>query len=183
MAELSTVARPYAEALFAAAQSAGSLEAWLAAVDELAALMKHPQVAQTVADPKLERERVLPLLAGLLKGPLPEDGGRAGRNFLQVLIDNDRLAALPEIARQFRALKNASEGVADCLIESAFALTDAQLADLLAALSRRFGLKLKAEVRVDAGLIGGVRVTVGDQVLDSTVKTRLAQMQAALTAA
>ncbi len=97
-------------------------------------------------------------------------------------MENDRLAALPEIARQFRVLKNESEGVADCLIESAFPMSDAQVAELLAALSKKFGLKLKPEVRVDAGLIGGVRVTVGDHVLDTSVKTRLAQMQAALTA-
>jgi F-type H+-transporting ATPase subunit delta len=136
-------------------------------------------VAEIVADPKLGEGQVLDLLAGLLKSPLPA----SGQHFLQTLVDNDRLTALPEIARQFRVLKNESEGVADCLIESAFPMTDAQVADLLAALSKKFGLKLKPDVRVDASLIGGVRVSVGDHVLDSTVKTRLAQMQAALTAA
>lgn len=179
MAELSTIARPYAEALFSAARGAGSLDAWLTCSDELAALVRHPQVAEVVADPKLGGAQVLDLLAGLLKSPLPAEG----RNFLQMLVDNDRLAALPEIARQFRALKNASEGVADCLIESAFPMPDAEVADLVAALSRKFGLKLKPEVRVDASLIGGVRVAVGDHVLDSSVKTRLSQMQAALTVA
>jgi F-type H+-transporting ATPase subunit delta len=132
-----------------------------------------------VADPKLGKDQVLGLLTGMLKSPLPAEGG----NFLRMLVENDRLTALPEIARQFRVLKNESEGVADCLIESAFPMTDAQVADLLAVLSKKFGLKLKPEVRVDASLIGGVRVTVGDHVLDSSVKTRLGQMQAALTAA
>lgn len=179
MAELSTIARPYAEALFAAARGAGSLQAWVGVADELAALVRHPQVAEVVADPKLGRDQVLSLLTGMLKSPLPAEGG----NFLRMLVENDRLAALPEIARQFRVLKNESEGVADCLIESAFPMTDAQVADLLAVLSKKFGLKLKPEVRVDASLIGGVRVTVGDHVLDSSVKTRLGQMQAALTAA
>jgi F-type H+-transporting ATPase subunit delta len=179
MAELSTIARPYAEALFAAARAAGTQDAWLAAADELGALVRHPQVAEVVADPKLGQPQVIDLLAGMLKSPLPQNG----RHFLQTLVENDRLAALPEIARQFRVLKNESEGVADCLIESAFPMSDAQVAELLAALSKKFGLKLKPEVRVDAGLIGGVRVTVGDHVLDTSVKTRLAQMQAALTAA
>jgi F-type H+-transporting ATPase subunit delta len=179
MAELSTIARPYAEALFAAARGAGSLDAWLAGSDELAALVRHPQVAEIVADPKLGGAQVLDLLTSLLKSPLPAEG----HNFLQMLVDNDRLAALPEIARQFRALKNASEGVADCLIESAFPMPESEVADLVAALSRKFGLKLKPEVRVDASLIGGVRVAVGDHVLDTSVKTRLSQMQAALTAA
>ena len=87
------------------------------------------------------------------------------------------------IARQFRRLKNESEGAADCLIESAFPLSEQQAQDLLWGLSRKFGLKLRPEVKVDPELIGGVRVTVGDHVLDSSVKTRLAQMHAALTAA
>lgn len=179
MAELSTIARPYAEALFSAAKAAGSLEAWVAVADELAGLVRHPRVAEVVADPKLGSTQVIDLLAGLMQSKLPAEG----RNFLQMVVENDRLAALPDIARQFRMLKNESEGVADCLIESAFPMNEAQVSDLLAALSKKFGLKLKPEVRVDAGLIGGVRVTVGDHVLDTSVKTRLGQMQAALTAA
>jgi F-type H+-transporting ATPase subunit delta len=179
MAELSTIARPYAEALFTAAKAGGSLDAWVVAAGELAALARHPQVAEVISDPKLGERQVFDLLTGLMKSTLPADGS----NFLKLLIENDRLAALPEIARQFRILKNQSEGVADCLIESAFPMNESQVADLLAALSKKFALKLKPEVRVDAGLIGGVRVTVGDHVLDTSVKTRLAQMQAALTAA
>ncbi|MDZ7653482.1 MAG: F0F1 ATP synthase subunit delta [Burkholderiaceae bacterium] len=179
MAELSTIARPYAEALFNAAQASGSLEAWVVATDELATLARHPQVAEVVSDPKLGDRQVFDLLTGLMKSQLPAEG----KNFLQMLIDNDRLAALPEIARQFRVLKNQSEGVADCLIESAFPMNDAQVSELLSALAKKFALKLKPDVRVDASLIGGVRVTVGDHVLDTSVKTRLAQMQAALTAA
>jgi F-type H+-transporting ATPase subunit delta len=179
MAELSTIARPYAEALFAAARAAGSLDACLAAADELAALLRHPKVVEVVSDPKLGDAQVFDLLSGLVKARLPAEGA----NLLRMLVENDRLAALPEIARQFRALKNQAEGVADCVIESAFPMTEAQVNDLLAALSKKFGLKLKPEVRVDASLIGGVRVSVGDHVLDTSVKTRLAQMQAALTAA
>lgn len=179
MAELSTIARPYAEALFAAAKASGSQEAWLAATDELAALARHPQVAQVVADPKLGEDQVFEMLAGMMKAKLPAEGS----NFLKMLIENDRLAALPEIARIFRVRKNESEGVADCLIESAFPMSEGQVNELLAALSKKFGLKLKPEVRVDASLIGGVRVTVGDHVLDTSVKTQLGQMHAALTAA
>ena len=179
MAELSTVARPYAEALFAAAKGAGSLERWVGLADELAGLVRHPQVAELVANPRLDAQQVFDVLTGLLKSPLRPEG----KNFLQLLIDNDRLATLPEIARQFRILKNAAEGVADCLIESAFPLDDAQVGDLVAKLAKKFGLQLKPEVRVDQSLIGGVRVTVGDHVLDTSVKSRLAQMQAALVAA
>jgi F-type H+-transporting ATPase subunit delta len=179
MAELSTVARPYAEALFSVAQGSGEkLDGWLAAAEDLAGLMAHPQVAEVVADPKLGHEQVFGLLTGMMKAPMPP----AGTNFVKVLIENQRLAVLPEVAAQFRRLKNRAEGVADCLIESAFPLSDAQVAELLASLSKKFGQKLKPEVRVNADLIGGVRATVGDQVLDGSVRARLTDMQTALTA-
>lgn len=179
MAELSTVARPYAEALFAVAQgNKAGLDAWQAALGELAALMSNADVAEVVSDPNLDNAQVQALLTGMLKSPLPADGA----NFLALLVENQRLAVLPEVAVQFRQLKNAAEGVADCLIESAFPLNDAQVNDLVAGLAAKFGRKLKAEVRVNPELIGGVRATVGDQVLDSSVRARLNDMQAALTA-
>lgn len=182
MAELSTIARPYADALFAAAQAdrsaAGALDHWLAQLEELAALARHPQVAALLGDPKLTPAQIFELLTGLAQKKLPP----ALENFLRVVIENDRLAVLPEVARQFRRRKNEAEGAADCLIESAFPLADGQLSELLWGLSRKFGVKLKPEVKVDPELIGGVRVTVGDHVLDGTVKARLAEMHAALTA-
>jgi F-type H+-transporting ATPase subunit delta len=179
MAELSTVARPYAEALFAVAQGSGEkLDVWLAAVDELARLMAHPQVAEVVADPNLDHQQVFGLLTGMMKEPLPT----VGANFLKLLIENQRLAVMPEVAAQFRALKNRAEGVAECLIETAFPLADGQASELVASLSKKFGQKLKPEVRVNADLIGGVRATVGDQVLDGSVRARLMEMQTALTA-
>jgi F-type H+-transporting ATPase subunit delta len=182
MAELSTIARPYAEALFAAASSeksaAGVLDQWLPVVAEMAAVARHPEVAEVVNDPKLGGPQVYDLVRGLIKAPLPS----ALENFLKLVVDNGRLAALPEVARQFRAMKNAAEGQADCLIESALPLSDTQVGDLLGSLSRKFGLKLIPEVKVDPELIGGVRVSVGDHVLDDTIKARLAQMHTALTA-
>lgn len=179
MAELSTIARPYADALFETARASGEgLERWLAAVEELAALMSHPQVAQVVADPKLGDAQVVDLLASLVKEPLPA----TGTNFLKLLVANQRLAVLPEVAVQFRQLKNEAEGVADCLIETAFPLSDAEVNELLGALAKRFGTGLRPSVQVNPALIGGVRVAVGDQVLDSSVRARLNQMQTALTA-
>jgi F-type H+-transporting ATPase subunit delta len=182
MAELSTIARPYAEALFAAASSdksaAGVLDQWLNVVAEMAAVARHDEVARIVSDPNLGAGRVYDLVRGLIKSPLPI----AAENFLRLVVDNGRLATLPEVARQFRAMKNAAEGQADCLIESALPLAEQQVHDLLWSLSRKFGLKLIPEVKVDPELIGGVRVSVGDHVLDDTIKARLARMHSALTA-
>ena len=103
MAELSTIARPYADALFDAAQASGEgLERWLVIVEELAGLMSHPQVAEVVADPKLGDSQVVDLLAGMVRQPLPS----GGTNFLKLLVANQRLEVLPQVAVQFRLLKN-----------------------------------------------------------------------------
>jgi F-type H+-transporting ATPase subunit delta len=179
MAELSTIARPYAQALFESARAEDSLTSWVEIADELATLAAHPQVAAVVADPKVGAAQIFEFLSGLMTSKLPADGA----NFLHTLIDNGRLAAMPEIAHQLRALKNAAEGVADCLIETAFPLNDAQVNELVGVLAKRFGLKLKAVVKVDPELIGGVRVAVGDHVMDTSVRTRLQAMKSALTAA
>lgn len=179
MAELSTIARPYADALFETARGTGEgLDRWLAVVEDLASLMSHPQVAQVVADPKLGDSQVVDLLASLVKQPLPA----AGVNFLKLLVANQRLAVLPQVAVQFRQLKNDAEGVADCLIETAFPMADGQVDELVSALAKRFGTKLRPSVQVNPALIGGVRIAVGDQVLDNSVRARLNQMQTALTA-
>lgn len=182
MAELSTIARPYAEALFEAAregQAGASAAELLVVVDALAGVATDPQVASLAGDPKLSAGQLFELIAGTLPQALPASAA----NLLRVVIENGRLAALPEIARQFRLLKNESEGVADAVIESAFPMAEAEVASLVAALGKKFpGIALKPQLVVEPTLVGGVRVTVGDQVLDGTVKARLAQMHAALTA-
>lgn len=182
MAELSTIARPYAEAFFEVAREGkdgANAADLLDVVDSLAGIATDPQVAALAGDPKLTSDQLFDLIAGSLPRAMPA----AAANLLRVIIENGRLAALPEVARQFRLLKNESEGVADAVIESAFPMSEADVAALVAALGKKFpGIALKPQVVLDASLVGGVRVTVGDQVLDGTVKARLAQMHAALTA-
>ena len=176
MAEIATIARPYAEALFKAstADLAGTA-VWL---DEFAMMAGNPQLQQFADNPKIAASQVFDLITGLSKAALPV----AARNFLQTVIDNGRLSVLPEIATQFRALKNARSGSSDAVVHSAFPIEGAALADLAVVLEKRFGRKLNLSVALDASLIGGVRVVVGDEVLDTSVKARLEQMKAALTA-
>jgi len=175
MAELATIARPYAEALFkaAGAQSASHVEA----LDALAAVAANAELRQFADNPKVSDAQVVELVTGVartaLSAPL--------QNLLQLVVENRRLVALPEIAAQYHALVNAQSGVSDAKISSAFPLDAAQLADVVAALEKRFGRKLNASVAVDADLIGGIRVEVGDEVLDTSVKARLEQMKVALT--
>jgi F-type H+-transporting ATPase subunit delta len=178
MAELATIARPYAEALFGVAEG-GDVAAWSALVQELAQVARLPEVLSVATSPKVSRAQVVELLLAAVKSP--QKDAPAAKNFVQMLVDNHRLALLPEIAVQFDELKNAREGAADALIVSAFALEGQQLADLTASLERKFKRKLKSTVQVDPSLIGGVRVTGGDEVLDTSVRAQLAGMQTALT--
>ncbi|MGC1172147.1 F0F1 ATP synthase subunit delta [Polaromonas sp.] len=174
MAELATIARPYAEALFKASTSdLNGASVWL---DELAAVASNGQLQQFAGNPSVTATQTFDVMAGVVKASLPE----AAKNFLRAVIDNGRISVLPEIASQFRALKNAKSGSFDATVYSAFALEGAALADLAATLEKRFGRKLNLKVEIEPALIGGVRVVVGDEVLDTSVKARLEQMKVAL---
>jgi F-type H+-transporting ATPase subunit delta len=180
MAELSTVARPYAEALFSAAldDKSSDLQAWVGAVNEMASVVSQADVREAMTDPRLGDEAREQVFRALLRSTLPDHAG----NFIDLLVQNDRLILLPEIAEQFEELKNRHEGTALADITSAFELNEEQVRDLVGALELKFGLKLKARVTVDPELIGGVRVAVGDQVLDTSVQAQLARMRDTLEA-
>jgi F-type H+-transporting ATPase subunit delta len=121
---------------------------------------------------------VYDVVIDVAKAGLPD----AGRNFLRTVIDNGRLAALPAIAGQFRAMMNAQTGSSDATVYSAFPIAAEQLGEVAQALEKRFGRRLNLTVQQDPSLIGGIRVVVGDEVLDTSVKARLEQMKVALTA-
>lgn len=176
MAELATIARPYAEALFqAVASEAIQASEWM---DELAVVAGNEELKQFADNPKVSAEQIFDVISGVLKTQLSV----AGQNFLRLVIENGRLAALPEIASQFRVLKNLRAGVADATVYSAFAIEPAELSELIGLLERRFERKLNLTVELAPELIGGIRVAVGDEVLDTSIKARLEQMKAALTA-
>jgi F-type H+-transporting ATPase subunit delta len=180
MAELATIARPYAEALFkaAAGSDAQALNAQVAALGDLAG---NADLRQFADNPKVAAAQVFDLIAGLAQSQgLSLDAKIA--NLLRAVIDNGRLSALPEIAAQFQVLVNTRSGVSDAAIQSAFPIEGAQLAEVLATLEKRFNRKLNAKVEIAPELIGGIRVVVGDEVLDTSVKARLEQMKVALTA-
>lgn len=177
MAELATVARPYAEALFRVAQS-GNLAAWSDLVSELGQIGANADVQAFARNPNVTGAQIADALASLVKAPVSAEA----RNFLNTLIENGRVLLLPEIAAQFAVLKNAHQGAADANIVSAFEISPAQLAGLVQTLEKKFGRKLNPTVTVDPSLIGGVRVEVGDEVLDTSVKAKLQQMQVALAA-
>jgi F-type H+-transporting ATPase subunit delta len=176
MAELATIARPYAEALFQSSSSdLNGTAQWL---DALGAVAGNAQLLQFAGNPKVNDQQVFDVVADVAKVQLPA----AGQNFLRMVIENGRLAALPEVAMQFRAMKNAQGGASDAVVYSAFPIAASALGDVAQSLEKRFARKLNLTVQEDPSLIGGIRVVVGDEVLDTSVKARLEQMKVALTA-
>jgi F-type H+-transporting ATPase subunit delta len=178
MAEATTVARPYAEAAFSLAQEQGALDAWGRMLNLAATIVRDPRVADALDNPRLGAPEKQSLLLSVAGDELNQDG----RSFVRVLVDADRVALLPEIAALFETLKDRAQGAAKAEIETAFALTDAQLADMTRALEQKFGKRIEASVRVNPDLIGGARVTVGDTVIDASVQAKLAAMATYLRA-
>ena len=172
MAELTTIARPYAEAAFRIARDTNALPVWSELLRFLCEVAADPLAARALDNPKLTAADKAALLLSI--------GGErldaTGRSFVKVLVDADRVAVLPQIRALFEALKNDADGVAKARIDSAFPLSDAQMAELKAALEKRFGRKIEATVNVDPALGGGARITVGDTVIDGTIEAQLAAM-------
>ena len=137
-----------------------------------------PEFQAMAHDPRIARNDVAATFLSALKVSVDEQT----KNFVGELVDNGRLSLLAEIEHQFRELKNAYESTADASIVSAFPMDGGQVSDLVTALEKKFGRKLNATVSVDQALIGGVRVTVGDEVLDFSVSARLERMHTALVA-
>jgi F-type H+-transporting ATPase subunit delta len=176
MAEIATIARPYAEALFkASASDLSGTGAWL---DQVAAIAQNQQLQQFADNPKATPDQVLGVVADAFGAPLTTPA----TNFLAALLESGRFTVLPEIAKQFRALANAQSGSSDAVVYSAFPIDEAALAAVSVVLEKRFGRKLQVSVQLEPALIGGIRVVVGDEVLDTSVKARLEQMKVALAA-
>ncbi len=176
MAEIATIARPYAEAAFQVAASAAALPEWSALLGELAVVSTNPDLREALSDPRVTPAQQVELVLAAVKAPLPAEA----RNFAQVLAQNDRLGVLPAVSEQFDALRAEREGVADAEVESAFPLGDGEVSALVAALEKRFRRRIRPHVKVAPDLIGGVRVTVGDEVVDGSVRGKLQTMELAL---
>ncbi len=176
MAELITVARPYAEAVFRLAKDSNTLIQWSDVLGNLALIAENQAVLDVVANPKCSADQVQELLVELLG----TDANAEVKNFLAAVLENRRFATLPAMSALFEQLKSADEGVAQAHIESAFAMTDAQLAELTATLTQQLKRKISADVSINPELIGGVKVTIGDLVIDASVSGKLATLATSL---
>lgn len=176
MAELYTIARPYAEAAYRLAKEQSAVDRWEEMLEFSAAVASDAQMKAVIADPNVGADTLERLFLGVCEKALDEQG----KNLIRVLIDNHRLALLPVIREAFAALREEQEGVLDARILTAFALDDSQKQSLVAALEKRFGRRINPTVDVDPELIGGVKVEAGDQVFDASVRGQLQNMAYAL---
>ncbi len=175
MAESVTIARPYAEAVFRMAKEAGTQGLWSERLARQAIIAQDGDMATVMGNPRLSVEQVADLFISL-----SGDNDATFGNFIRTLAENRRLALLPEISRLFELAKSQEEGVREAVVYSAFPIDDTQVAALLQQLEGHFNTRLTGRVVVDPALIGGVRVAVGDQVLDASVRGKLNAMAVAL---
>jgi len=178
VAEPSTIARPYAEAAFKLADAQGKLADWSATLANLSAVAADGRVRAAIGDPNLPAAKLAGLIISILAGKLSGET----ENFVRVLAENGRLEVLAEIRAQYEVLKNEREGVVEAEISTAFDMDQSQLADLVARLEKKTGRKVRARVSVDKSLIGGVKISIGDKVIDGSARAQLGALESALKA-
>jgi F-type H+-transporting ATPase subunit delta len=176
MAELVTIARPYAEAAYKLALDSNALQQWSDMLALIEAVVHDEQIASRIGDPNVDEHALEAAMLGALGDRL--DG--RGRNLVQVLVQNGRLELAPHIRSLFEALRREHEGTVEAKIISAHPIGDDQLQPLLSALEKKYGCKVTAQVEVDPELIGGVRIVIGDKMIDATVRGRLDALATAL---
>ncbi len=176
MAELRTLARPYAKAAFQSANETSQVQAWSEQLNALAALCQQDKVAELLASSAIEATDKASRLAGLLG----DDLQGAQQNFLSILAEYKRLPLLPAIAELFEELKAAQEQLVEVNISTAFALPADSEQKLVDALKQKLQREVRVQTQVDSALLGGVLVRAGDVVIDGSVKGRLGKLAEAV---
>lgn len=176
MAEIRTIARPYAEAVFRLAKANNTLPAWSDMLTLMAGVAVDERIRGLIGNPRFSVRQLVDVFLGICGDRLSSEG----RNFILLLAEGGRVELLPEVSSLFEQLKARHEGVLEAKIYSAFEMSDVQLKDLVANLEARFKRKIEAKVSVDSELIGGVRVEIGDKVLDASVRGKLEALAVAL---
>lgn len=177
MAEVTTLARPYAEAVFKLADQSGGLANWATVLARLSVAADHPDMHAAIGDPKIPSDKLVDLFVSTAGGAPSAEVS----NFITLLARNGRLALLPQIHDQFETMKREREGVLQAEITSAFAMDEAQVASLVSNLETKYKRKIKPHVSVDNELIGGVTIVIGDEVIDASIRGKLQHMATALT--
>ncbi len=180
MAERSTIARPYAQAVFALARERGELEAWSRRLGLLAAVVGDEGVRRLIGDPRLGREGAARLVLEVAKEGLGEALGEEAERLVRLLAEHGKLALLPEIAQLYEARRAEEERKVEAEVRSAFPLDEGQEQAIAEALRRRLGREVSLRAEVDPALLGGVVIRAGDWVVDGSVAGRLRRLASEL---
>lgn len=181
MAEPVTIARPYAEAVYKLAREKSTLAGWSDALANLDAVVSDARVQAIISDPNVSAQQLEALVLGVIGNNFEASVANEARNFVQVLVQNSRLELTPHIRGVYESLKREHEGTLEARVISAMPIGDEQVKALVATLEAKFKRKITAKVEIDSLLIGGVKIVVGDKVIDATVRGRLDAMATALT--
>ena len=186
MADNNTVARPYAEAVFEVARESDALDELSASLAAAGQLLGHGQVVTFLGEPALTDDQRLDFLQGLFtaavgEGSMFAGGSQHGTNFLKLLLENGRIAVLPEISEQFEALKAKVENSIDAVITAAAPLSSAQEKEIAKSLAKKLGRDVRISTEIDENLIGGAVIRAGDVVIDGSLRARLEGLANALT--
>jgi len=177
MAELATIARPYARAAFEYAQAEGKLAQWSEALAVASATVADAEVKKLLDHPRITPQQLVDLIADVAGARLEQ----STRNFVSTLAENRRLGLLPEIAAMYETLRSEAESRAEVEVISAAPLDQAQQDRLASALKKRLQREVRLQCSVDPALVGGAIVRCGDLVIDGSVKVRLARLAAEIT--
>ena len=178
MSELSTLARPYACAVFKTAVQSGTADQWSQMLSFIAAVVQNAAITAFINNPKCSKEQLTTLLMNIAEGHLTAEG----ENFLKLLVQNRRLALAPQIAALYESYIADREGYADVEVKTAYALTKDEQKKFAAALEKALTKNVRLSIQVDKSLIGGFRAKAGDRVIDGSIKGQLQKMQKALNA-
>ncbi len=176
MADNASIARPYAKAVFELAQETNSFDDWSIALDHLAVISQDDGFVALVNDPRVEASKTAELLVDVAKDSLPEGGA----NFINLLVQNDRLLALEDINEQYGELVAKAKALVNAKVTTALPLTADQKTSLTSALEARLGMKVEIDENVDPSIVGGAIVQAGDLVIDGSAKGRLSKLTSAL---
>ena len=176
MAELRTIARPYAQALFELAQAQDNLASWSQALSSLATVVKNPDVTSLIGNPGVASEA----LADAVIEIAGENLDRQGANLVRLLSHNDRLVVAPEIAAQFEDQRAKAENRVDVEVTAAAELSEEQQQQITKSLKNRLKREIRLSCVTDPDMIGGLVVRAGDLVIDGSLRASLARMQQTL---
>ncbi len=172
MAEAITIARPYATAIFRLAKEKNALAEWSEQLSLLAAVTTNVEISALIDDPKLSSAELEKVMLSICEGKLNAEA----INLVRLMVENNRLTIMSDVAEAFETLKAQDEARLEALLTAAEKPSDEQVQMLVKQLESRFGKKIEAQVEIDPELIGGIKIVVGDTVIDASVRGQLQEL-------